>query len=169
MPKRCLATRSAWASTSTRIGALRVVRIDPSSGGDTSYARTRGGGPPAKLKVVTRTPEDRDALLFNAQCHQEGGNVRQERHLPAKSSTPFPENLFANVGLSVDQLWLQNWRAHDEGLQDKRESILDGLAILDFCWHAKTRGTCLMCHSREGALRDFPSVAGPQSARMLLG
>ena len=110
-----------------------------------------------------------------------GGRQRSPRTAPASEilDTPFqsitryhvdiPENLFANVVLSVDQLWLQNWRAHDEGLQDKRESILDGLTILDFCWHAKTRGTCLMCHSSEGALRDFPSVAGPRSARMLLG
>ena len=30
----------------------------------------------------------------------------------------------------LTRLWLQNWRAHDEGLQDKRESILDGLTIL---------------------------------------
>ena len=37
---------------------------------------------------MTRTREDRDAPLFNAQCHQEGGNVRQGWHLPAKSSTP---------------------------------------------------------------------------------
>ena len=40
------------ASTSARIGVLRVVRIDPSSGADTSSARTRGGGRPAELKVV---------------------------------------------------------------------------------------------------------------------
>ena len=98
MPRRCLATRSAWASASARIGALRVVRIDPSSGADTSSARTRGGGRPAELKFVTRTPEDRDAPLFNALCHQEGGNVRQGRDLP-NPRHPFPEHQF---GENVD-------------------------------------------------------------------
>ena len=43
-PRRKSAGR---ASTSARIAALRVVRIDPSSGADTSSARTRGGGRPA--------------------------------------------------------------------------------------------------------------------------
>ena len=156
MPRRYLATRSVWASTSARIGALR---IDPSSGADTSSARIRGGGRPAELKVVTRSPEDRNAPLFYAQCHQEGGNVRQGRHLPAKSSTPL-----SKASRDVDQLWLQNWRAHEEGLQDKRESSLDSFTFLDFCWHAKTRGTCLMCHSSEGALRDFPSVPAYSSS-----
>ena len=84
-PRRKSAGR---ASTSARIGALRVMRIDPSSGADTSSARTRGGGRPAELKVVTRSLEDRDAPLFNGQCLLEGGNVRQGRHLPAKSTTP---------------------------------------------------------------------------------
>ena len=59
-PRRKSAGR---ASTPARIAALRVERIDPSSGADTSSARTRGGGRPAELKVVTLTPENRD------ECH----------------------------------------------------------------------------------------------------
>ena len=71
------------ACTSARIAA-RVERMDPSSGADTSSARTRGGGRPAHLKVVNLTPENRD------ECHVgvvlRDGRERQAQYLYGNSS-----------------------------------------------------------------------------------
>ena len=140
-PRRKSAGR---ASTSARIGALRVVRIDLSTGADTSSARTRGGGRPTELKVVTITPENRDGPFSVHDATRKAADILDT---PFQSITRchvvIPENLFANVVFSVHQLWLPNWRAHDERLLDKSESMLDGVTILDFCWHVKIRGTCL--------------------------
>ena len=79
---------SGRASTSARIGALRVVRIDPSSGADTSSARTRGGGRPAELKVVTPTPENRDKPFSMHNVTRRAATFAKDSTQPAISSTP---------------------------------------------------------------------------------
>ena len=75
-----------------RIGALRVVRIDPSSGADTSSARTRGGGRPAELKVVTRTPEDRDGPFSLHNATRGAVTFAYDGTQPAISSTPLSKH-----------------------------------------------------------------------------
>ena len=59
-----------------------------STGADTSSARTRGGGRPTELKVVTLTPENRDGPFSVHNATRKAAAFAKDGIQPAISSTP---------------------------------------------------------------------------------